>query len=380
VERTEQSGSGRPPKFLGRVLGILLAAGSVSFAPQDASKKEPRFLLLHDWYDKSPASTPAFIRENREFLDARPFDGIAVYVRTPDQSLNVSTSILSEKMLGYSEIADALAPLKGLAFRHLTENFAAVIGGRPPDFMDDWSAPIVNFAHLARAARQAGLKGIYFDNEMYYAPWADYPKGVRHPEKSLADYQDRARLRGREVMQAMVAQFPEITILLLHGPYISEPRAPAPLFPQLQSNNELHGPFFAGFVEGAGERARVVDGGELYHLRTEEQFRKSYEWRKNALPSAEIDCTFIPAATRAVWGDRVSLGFGVYDQSFKGVPMNPEVLETTLARALRRSDRYVWLYVEGPSFLKPSGEGGAPADWVEAVRRAKAAAVKEPAR
>lgn len=352
----------------------------MAFAPQDVPSKERRFVILHDWYEKSPASTPAFIRENREFLDAGPFDGIAVYVRTPDQSLNVTTSVLSDKMLGYSEIADALAPLKGVSFRHLTENFAAVVGGRPPDFMEDWSAPIVNFAHLARAARQAGLRGIYFDNETYYAPWADYPKGVRHPEKSLADYQAQARLRGREVMQAMAAQFPEITVLVLHGPYISEPRAPAPLFPQVQSSNELHGPFFAGLVEGAGGRARVVDGGELYNLRTEEQFRRSYEWRKHDFPSAELDCAFIPAAIRPLWADRVSLGFGVYDRPFKGSPMNPEVLETTLARALRRSDRYVWLYVEGPSFLKPPAEGGAPADWVEAVRRARAAAAKDPAR
>jgi hypothetical protein len=292
----------------------------------------------------------------------------------------VTTSVLSEKMLGYSEIAEVLEPLKGISFRNLTENFAAVVGGRPPDFMDDWSAPIVNFAHLARASRHAGLKGIYFDNETYYAPWADYPKGVRHPEKSLAEYREQARLRGREVMQAMVAQFPEITVLLLHGPYISEPRAPAPLFPQVQSSNELHGPFFAGMAEGAGDRARVVDGGELYHLRTEEEFRQSYEWRKNALPSAEVECAFIPAAIRPVWRDRVSLGFGVYDRPFKGIPMNPEILETTLVRALRQSDRYVWLYVEGPSFLKRPEEGGAPRDWVEAVRRARVEAAKDPAK
>lgn len=359
---------------------ILLALVCCTLPPlraqQPAARKESPILLLHDWYEKSPVSTPAFIRENREFLDALPFNGIAIYLRSPDHSLNVTPSILSDKMMGYTEIAEVLAPLKGVAFRRLTENFAAVVGGRPPDFMDDWSAPIVNFAHLARAARQAGLKGIYFDNETYYAPWADYPKGVRHPEKSLAEYQEQARLRGREVMRAMVAAYPEITVILLHGPYVSEPRAPAPLFPQLQSSNELHGPFFAGFVEGAGDRARVVDGGELYHLRTEEQFERSYAWRKKTLPSGEVDCAFLPAALRPTWADRVSVGFGVYDRPFKGNPMTPDVLETTLSRALRRSDRYVWLYVEGPTFLKRSEEGGAPAEWVEAVRRAKAEVAK----
>jgi len=48
------------------------------------------------------------------------------------------------------------------------------------------------------------------------------------------------------------------------------------------------------------------------------------------------------------------------------------VLATTLSRALRRADRYAWLYVEGPTFLKPPHEGGAPSEWIEAVRRARA--------
>jgi hypothetical protein len=322
-------------------------------------------------------ASPSFIRAHREFLDARPFDGIAVYLRTPDFSLNVSATVLSEKVVSYPEVVAVLAPIKRLAFGNLTDNFAAVVGGRPPDFMEDWSRPIANFAHLARAAREAGLKGIYIDNESYQAPWADYPRGVLHEKKPLQEYQDQARLRGRQVMEAMVSQFPDITVLLLHGPYISEPKAPAPLFFQWQESNELLGPFFAGFVEGAGARATVVDGGELYHLRTEAEFRESREWRKSVFPSLEVDCAFLPPPLRAHWEDRISIGFGIIDKPFKNIRMDPEILATTIARALRRTDRYVWLYVEGPTFLSPPAEGGAPDAWVEAVRRGRAEAAKK---
>ena len=361
----------------------LLFAGCVQASdpaqPQDPPRKGPPYLLLHDWYGSSPVATPSFIRTHRDFLDARPFDGIAVYLRTPDLSLNVSATVLSDTIVSYAEIAGVLAPIRKLEFRNLRENFAAVVGGRPPDFMEDWSRPIANFAHLARAAREAGLKGIYFDNETYQAPWADHPRGVRHGAKSLQEYQDQARLRGRQVMEAMVSQFPDITVIFLHGPYISEPKAPSPLFFQWQSSNELHGPFFAGFVEGAGARATVVDGGELYHLRTEEQFRESLEWRKTHLASADVNCAFLPPPLRALWEDRVSIGFGIIDRPFKGEGMDPGILETTLARALSRAERYVWLYIEGPTFLSPPDKGGAPEAWVEAVQRGRSEAAKRPA-
>lgn len=366
---------------MGRTAWVLILAGCVRAAEpaklQEPPRKGPPYLLLHDWFGNSPVATPSFIREHRDFLDARPFDGIVVYLRTPDLSLNVTTTVLSDRIVSYPEVVAVLAPINKMAFRNLTENFAAVVGGRPPDFMEDWSRPIANFAHLARAAREAGLKGIYFDNECYQAPWADYPRGVLHEKKSLQEYQDQARLRGRQVMEAMVSQYPDITVLLLHGPYISEPKAQPPLFFQWQSSNELHGPFFTGFVEGAGPRATVVDGGELYQLRTEEQFRESREWRKTILPSAEVNCAFLPPPLRTLWEDRISVGFGVIDQAFQGQRMDPEILATTLARALRRADKYVWLYIEGPTFLSPPGKGGAPEAWVEAVRRGRIEAAKK---
>ena len=43
----------------------------------------------------------------------------------------------------------------------------------------------------------------------------------------------------------------------------------------------------------------MVDGGELYHLRTADEFRRSYEWRKNDLASDAVDLKFniVPVAS-----------------------------------------------------------------------------------
>lgn len=354
----------------------LLIAGCANLgAGPDSASTRPS-LILHDWFGAGPVPTPSFIREHRKFLDSGLFDGIAVYVRTADESLNVSATVFTERRLEYRAVANALAPIRGLRFENLKENFAAVVGGAPPDFAEDWSVPVANFGVLARAAREAGLRGIYFDNEAYSVPWTDYPRGVKHPRKPLGEYVELARQRGRELMAAMVAEFPDIVVIVLHGPYLSEPKAPEDLFPQWQSANELTGPFFAGMVEAPGETATVVDGGELYHLRGEAQFRRSRRWRKSVLPSDEIDCAFLPPALRARWEGRVSIGFGVIDRPFAGRKMDHGILAETLAAALRQVDRYAWFYVEGPSFLVPPEEGGADADWTGAIRAARAAAAR----
>jgi hypothetical protein len=172
-------------------------------------------------------------------------------------------------------------------------------------------------------------------------------------------------------MEAMTAAFPEITVIVLHGPYISEPKAPHPLFPEWAAANRLAGPFFAGLVEGAGTSATCVDGGELYGLRSSEDFEKSYQWRKSELPSDRVDCSYLTPALRAQWSRKVQVAFGLYDR-----PLDPAMLRTLVERALLRTDRYVWLYVEGPTFLRPPGEGGAPAEGVSAVRDGRDAALR----
>ncbi|HVR82959.1 MAG TPA: hypothetical protein VMU54_01525 [Planctomycetota bacterium] len=369
------SAKAAPVKLLGASLILLIVLSGAE--PRQVQATGPggngaSFLLLHDWYGESPCPTPTFLRQNKMLLESLPFDGIAVYMRNPDGSENPTMDLMVNKEVGYSMIARVLTPLKGLQFTNLTQNFAAVFSGRPPDFFNDWSIIIRNFADLARAAHEVGLKGVYFDNENYFSPWSHYPLGVEYPTLNLRAYQEQARLRGRQVMEAMVAQFPEIVVISLHGPYISEPKAPAPLFPQWSSTNQLMGPFFCGFMEGAGKRATCVDGGRLYHLRSPKDFLESYNWRKSGISQDKVGSDFIPPPLRAAWPFKINIAFGIYDKPFGQVDMDPELLRPTLANALRQSDRYTWLHVERLSFLRPSKNGGAGEAWLNAVRQARA--------
>ena len=375
------SKSGPPaPRAAQLLAGPLLAlvAGAALFVLAEgrlaASTPVPatpsKSLIYAGWFGNT-IPTPSFIQSNLAFLESQPFNGLIVYLRNPSMSVNATTGVMTNTPVSYASISSVLDPIRDIQFEQLLDNFGIVIGNDPPDFFDDWSVPIQNFANLARALKEAGLKGFIFDNEQYFSPWADYPTGVSYPLVSLAEYETQVRLRGRQVMEAMVAEFPEIVVITLHGPYISEPDAPWQLgFPQWQTYNEFHGPFFAGFQEGMGSLGKNVDGGELYDRRTASEFQESYSWRKYDLPSNVIDCSFIPAALRTKWPADVSISFGVYDQPWWGQPMDPAVLASTLINALQRADRWVWFYVEGNSYLLPQNQGGASQAWVDAVRTA----------
>jgi hypothetical protein len=363
-----------------RRLALAAVALAVLLPPspgvgQAGEKALPR-LLLHDWFGKSPVASPTFVRDHLDFLESQPFDGIALYLRSPDLRVNVTIGVLSRDRLEGDDIDAVLRPVASLRFRRLVHNFAAVISRGPPDVFDDWDGVIRNFGLLAKAARAAHLEGVYLDNESYGSRWMDFPAGVTHPDRSLAAYQDQARLRGKQVMEAMTAAFPEVTVIVLHGPYISEPKAPHPLFPEWAAANRLSGPFFAGLAEGSGASATCVDGGELYGLRTPEDFEKSYQWRKSEFPSERVDPPYLSPALRARWSRTVQIAFGLYDRGVPGAGMDPATLRSLVERGLLRTDRYVWLYVEGPTFLLPPGQGGAPADWVSAVRDGRDAALR----
>jgi hypothetical protein len=360
--------------FLFLVATLLLAGGRSLSAAPPARKAEGKSLIYAGWYGNT-MPTPSHIANNFAFLESQPFHGLAVYMRNPTMSINATTAIMKPAPISYEAISSVLAPMAGLNFSQLRDNFAVVMGSGPPDFFDSWSVTVQNFANLAAAARDAGLRGVIFDNEQYFSPWGNYPTGVKYPGTSLAAYEDQAVLRGRQCMEAMVAQFPDIVVLTLHGPYVSEPDAPSSLlFPQWQSGNELLGPFFSGFQEGSVRPGQNVDGGELYDLRSESEFANSYDWRKNGLPSSQVNCSFIDPALRTSWADNVSLSFGVYDRPFAGRSMTSSILTTTLHRALTQADEFVWFYAEGATYLLPPSQGGASTEWVSAVRAALPAA------
>jgi hypothetical protein len=361
------------PRFTPIAGAVVLCAGlTVLFLPaqppQPVTPQRAK-LILHDF--KRVVPTPSFIALNRTRIQSLPIDGLAIYMAGQYLTPNISISVMTARPLDEAQVVSVLEPLRGLDLGPVSTQFALVFTDRPADFFDDWTVPIRNFAVLARALKQFGIRGVFFDNEQYFGKWGDYPTDCSYRNKTLREYQDQARLRGRQVMEAMVAEYPDIAVLSFHGPYLSEPAAPAPLFPQWQFANELMGPFFVGFVEGAGPASLVVDGGELFNLRSASDFEQTYLWRKYTIASDAVDSRFIPAELRPEWANRVSIAYYIYDMPWMGIPVNSSTFGTSLTHALKQADHFVWVYTEGRTFLLPPGQGGASGDWVYALQTAR---------
>jgi hypothetical protein len=351
--------------LLAAVLGLLAAtaiSGCSAEQPALPRTPGPRYLILH----QRGGQLVRDVAGNAAHLESMRFDGTSVSIPASGDLMLAGTSC------GYGDIYQSLLPMKG-TFHRFRHNVVIVHTRGFPDVFDDWTVVIANWRNLARAARDIGLAGIFFDDEQYKEKVWRYPDNVRYPDKSQREYQDEMRLRGRQVMEAVSAEFPEALFLVFHGPYISEPKTPRHVLLGQAPPNEhnLVGSFFVGLVEGAGPRATVVDGGEVYQYRTAEDFERSYRWRKYELASDETNAGFIPAADRKQWPEKVSIGFGVYTHQWKAdYPMNPSIMRTTLENALLRADRYVWFYVED-EWVKP---GKVSQAWVDAVAGAVEAA------
>jgi hypothetical protein len=181
-------------------------------------------------------------------------------------------------------------------------------------------------------------------------------------------------------MQACQEEFPEIQVLHLHGPYLSESGVPQTVNTQRGYYN-LPGPFFVGMVEASvGTPAKVIDGGENYIFRTVADFETSYQWRKYTIASSSWNSVNIPVSLKPLWPSNVSISFGV-DDGIGGVyAKTPAVLKTTLENALNRCDDYVWFYSQGGEvgaknfrYLEP---GGASAEWLNAISAARKIGIK----
>ncbi len=314
---------------------------------------------------------PEYVREHFAHIETLPFDGLVLSTVT-------GSVLMSGTARSYAQIAGDFAPLGGLAFTRMKHNFALVNVDRPADFFGDWSVTVENFRLLARVLKERGVAGIFFDNEEYLQAVFNYPDDCSYAAKSLAEYQEQARLRGRQIMQAVAREYPEIVVMAYHGPYSSFSGTPDAVRrgQTVWDREELRGPFSAGFIEGLGSRAQFVDGGEVYAYRTVADFQVSYDYRKTGIATAAANCPFISAFLRPVWAAKVGISFGVYNFPFAGQPMDSTIMRTTLERALRRCDSFVWLYCEGVNWNAP---GEAAQTWVDAVVGARAAAQNPPA-
>lgn len=335
-----------------RDAGPLDAGVTADAGPPDAGPVPPRRARLLMFARAGTLNAQSLSGAGRTTFESTfPFvDGAMI-------SIPLSSDVVSSVSIDEATAQAQLAPVANLASTVLKENFLVVYcdHGTFPDMFGDWSVVTENFRKFAAVARAAGFKGLAFDNEAYGPSWGNWPDDVKDKARTLREYQDQARARGKQLMQAMVAVFPDIAVITLHGPYISEPRSAQHAVYYSGPYSELLGPLFAGFLEGAGPTSLVVDGGEIYGLTAKSEFEAAYAWQRLGMADDATDCAFIPPALRPVWRARVSVGWGITNVPFPNVPYpnrpeDPASLGLQVRNALGRADDYVWLFPDPSVF------------------------------
>lgn len=180
-----------------------------------------------------------------------------------------------------------------------------------------WARVAHNHAVLARIAREGAAAGLMIDPEDYTSA----RQGTRRPaDPSWAEVQALARRRGRQLMAAMGAEFPDLVLLSFwllsfHHDALS---ASDPLA-VTHEDGDLWPAFVNGLLDALPHRARLVDGDEhayRYQAVRSDFLRAAGRTRTRARE-------LVAPEHRATYAARVWVGFGLYLDMYVTPPDSP---------------------------------------------------------
>ena len=239
--------------------------------------------------------------------------------------------------------------------RH-TDNFYlcySVPGATAADF--DWfdEQPFIteNWRLMARAAKRAGFKGLCFDSEYYEGlPLFGYGRARHAKSRTIEEYRARVRQRGAEIMRAVNAEFPDVTILFLFGysgNFNGVPQHPA----SREKLYTLVSAFVDGMLSEAGPTATIHD---MHEQGFSFRISGSYERARAMMTDLMPELSFDPAAYRRHHRAGFSFWADCWENASEGRPLRVDDLEAnyytpaefawSVHQALRWSDKYVWMW------------------------------------
>lgn len=353
-------------------------------------------LISLSW--SNPASAEEYAAKLKEF-QASPFDGVTFFLVVKDgegkplHSLFVGSPTPWKAEWFQGEI-DALKKMKS---EQLKESFIGVtLANRDaPDAFDDegWKNVVEHFRILSRVAKEAGLRGLLADLEVYSNCIVSYPAGKT--DKSFDEYAAKVRQRGREVMEAMAKEYPDMvffTLFIHSGTAMAAMGGdPRPTLESSGSRYSLMAAFVNGLLDKIPPTMTLVEGMEHSYPHATEL---AYLRRVNAARNTAL--ALVAKENRVKYRAQVQAGLAIYMDAYltdrkdphSDVYLNPP-LEGTLADGLRDAttnaleavDEYVWVYDEQYHFWPSSIERVKPNTWDEMIPGANEAlkTAKDPA-
>ena len=351
--------SGPKPSLLLTASIVLLAA--VAAAAQTRDARRPKKLIATGW-DKPDSRR---LLENLEEIEKRPFDGVVLeLVGQVDQKkqCRMRSTFANEKWQ-QEWFQPCIENLRACKFQRLTDNFLTT-GANPGnvDWFDDegWANIVEHWRIAARVAKQSGLKGILFDPEPYTPPHAQFGYAAQpgHEKHSFDDYCTKARQRGREVMEAVVKEHPEVTLFCYFMNSVNATAAGHADPRRVLEGRRGYGllpAFIDGWLDAAPPTVTFVDGCESAYL-----YNSRQQYLEAAVAIKGACQELVSPENRAKYRAGVQVSFGVYLDAYwnpkdsewgrwyidgQGGP-RVDRLRANVAAALRAADQYVWIYGE----------------------------------
>ena len=218
-----------------------------------------------------------------------------------------------------------------------------------------------------------------FDPEPYTEPYKQF--SYRHQagraRHSFEEYCRQARQRGHELMEAIVAEYPN-TVLYTYFLFSECSQALGTgAEPQAELSNDGYGllPSFAdGMLDRMPATVTLIDGNEAaYRYNSDAAFDAAFVRIKNACKA------LVSPENRAKFRAQVQVSNGIYLDAYVNPPTSPwyidglggprvDRLEANVAAALHAADQYVLVYGERARWWPPHApDAAAPKTWAEAM-------------
>lgn len=338
---------------------VLGAANVVAASLQPSYDGVRRKYIWFGWDTQNLSAEQ--VLDNAAAFDASVYDGIPVNVVVKDPQTGKSLSV--HAIFDNPEITDEmLAPhvpvLKEIvAHRGLRESFISSFytPKKRVAWTDDemWAKAARTMAALARAAKAAGVRGLFMDQEEYHPP-KQFEWQVGDP--TFADCARLARQRGREVFAQAFRDYPEMAVFSCYGMLSADATfdyfgSPDP-FDATRQKRDLWPHFFNGMLDAAPFSARLIDGTEMAY--EYEQGREEYA--KSAACVKVRGRSVVAPENRAKYGAVAQASFGFFMDGYVKTnktarywydALNGSRLghfDHNLWGATHWSDEYVWLY------------------------------------
>ena len=288
-----------------------------------------------------------------------PFDGVALYPATYKDGVGTDAvgrpfSLDRHRIEDYDSGIAHLQAMRAMKPQRLKHNFLHCYvdtgdKNRRPFWFDDFEPVVNNWKVAAEFCKRSGLAGISFDDEGYagHSLWS-YEGMPRQKEKTAEEYAEQAFLRGAEIMRAINTVYPDIHILVQHGPstaYEAVSGKSGHLTIDYASNYALMAAFFDGLLSECTGNARIIDAnlacyGWRYGIsyRTARKLMKETMHQVSRVP--EKYAKHYQAAFQIAMGPFGTIGF---DNNVNTNYYTPYEFEYALHQALKYADEYVMI-------------------------------------